>query len=186
MAETWKTIAYVEDVVSNTLFDAQSVLAATVDNTPAVLVVAEQELVGRLTGGNVDGVTIGIAQNNIVQMDSAEAATGEYAKFTATGLESKTVAEVLTDLGVDSGADVTGDNAPQAHAASHKNAGSDELLLHELGEPTGAVDFNGQQLENTIVHIVADDAAKTALTAAIGMVCFQTDELAIRVCTEGE
>jgi len=186
MAETWKTVAYVEDVVSNTLFDAQSVLAATVDNTPAVLVVAEQELVGRITGGNVDGIAIGIAQNNIVQMDSAEAATGEYAKFTATGLESKTVGEVLSDIGVTSGADVTGDNAPQAHAASHKDGGSDEILLNEFGEPTAAVDFNGQELQNTIIHTVADDAAKTALTAAVGMVCFQTDELAIRVCTVGE
>lgn len=186
MAETWKTIAYVEDVVSNVLFDAQSVLAATVDNTPAALVVAEQELVGRLTGGNVDGVTIGIADNNIMQVDQADAANGEYAKFTAAGLESKSVGEVLSDLSVTSGADVTGDNAPQAHAASHKNGGGDEILLNEFGEPTGAVNFDNQELQNTIVHIVADDAAKTALTAEIGMICFQGDESAIRVCTEGE
>ncbi len=183
MAETWKTIAYVEDVLSNVLFDAQSVLAATVDNTPAALVLAEQELVGRLTGGNVVGITIGIADDNILQVDLADAADGEYAKFTAVGIESRSVGEVLSDLSVTSGADVTGDNAPQAHAASHKNGGGDEILLNEFGEPTGAVNFNNQELQNTIVHTVADNTARDALTQAIGMVCFQTDELAIKVCT---
>jgi len=183
MAETWKTIAYVEDVVTNASFDAQSILAATVENTPVALVVAEQEVVGRLTGGDVDGIALGIADNNIVQVDSASIASAEYAKFTDVGLESLSVAEVLSDLGVAAGADVTGSNAPQAHAASHKDSGSDELLLHELGEPTSAVDFNGQQLQNTIVHTVADTTARDGLTQAVGMVCFQTDELAIKVCT---
>jgi len=183
MAETWKTVAFVEDIVTNALFDAQSVLAATIDDTPAALVVAEQELVGRITGGNVDGIAIGIADDNIVQIDQADAATGEYAKFTANGIESKSVVEVLSDLSVTSGADVTADNAPQAHAVSHKNAGSDEILLNELGEPTSAVDFNGQQLENTVIHTVADDVAKAALTQVVGMTCFQTNELAIKVCT---
>jgi len=186
MAETWKTIAFVEDVVTNASFDAQSVLAATVDDTPVALVIAEQELLGRVTGGDIDGIAIGIANDNILQVDSADAATGEYAKFTDAGLESKSVSEVLSDLSVTSGADVTGDNAPQAHAASHKNAGTDEILLNEFGEPTGAVDFNGQQLQNTVIHTVADNAAKTALTAVAGMICYQTDETAIMVCTEGE
>jgi hypothetical protein len=39
-------------------YDAQSILAATSDNTPAVLTVAEDRVVGRITGGNVAGLTI--------------------------------------------------------------------------------------------------------------------------------
>ena len=84
--------------VPKALFDAQSVLAATADNTPAALVVAEQEVVGRLTGANVDGIALGIADNNVVQIDDAAAADNEFAKFTAAGLEGRTYAEVKQDL----------------------------------------------------------------------------------------
>lgn len=38
-----------------------------------------------------------------------------------------------------------GGGPPDPHAASHKNGGSDELLLNEFGEPTGSVDFSLQQ-----------------------------------------
>jgi hypothetical protein len=42
-----------------------------------------------------------ITDNHVVTVDSADAATGEYAKFTANGLESKSLAEVKADLGID-------------------------------------------------------------------------------------
>jgi len=45
--------------------------------------------------------TIGIANDNLVEIDSADVASGEYAKFTANGLESKSYDEVAADLGVD-------------------------------------------------------------------------------------
>lgn len=45
-------------------------------------------------------ITTGISDNDIVEIDSASVATGEYAKFTANGLESKTVAEMQSELGV--------------------------------------------------------------------------------------
>jgi hypothetical protein len=38
-------------------FDAQTILAATADNTPAALTVAEQRIVGRKTGGNIAALT---------------------------------------------------------------------------------------------------------------------------------
>lgn len=38
-------------------FDANTILAATVDNTPAAVTVPEQTLVGRVTGGNVGALT---------------------------------------------------------------------------------------------------------------------------------
>lgn len=43
-------------------------------------------------------IPTGIADDKIVQIDAADVATGEYAKFTANGLLSKTPAEVLADL----------------------------------------------------------------------------------------
>lgn len=40
----------------------------------------------------------GISQNSPVKVSAADVATGEYARFTTTGLESRTITEVLTDL----------------------------------------------------------------------------------------
>jgi len=71
--------------------------------------------------------TIGIADDNLLEVDGSPN-DNEYAKFTAAGLEGRTYANVLTDIGVTSGANVTGDNAPQAHQASHSpNDGGDAL-----------------------------------------------------------
>lgn len=39
--------------IASALFDAQTILAAVSDNTPAALTVGEQTLVGRITGGNI-------------------------------------------------------------------------------------------------------------------------------------
>tara|TARA_S200000501_G_scaffold370690_1_gene412321 strand:+ start:573 stop:1055 length:483 start_codon:yes stop_codon:yes gene_type:complete len=41
---------------------------------------------------------VGIADNKIVQIDDADAADDDYAKFTANGLEGRSYAEVKTDL----------------------------------------------------------------------------------------
>lgn len=45
------------EAVLDTLFDANTILAANTDNTPAALTVAEQTLVGRVTGGNIDDLS---------------------------------------------------------------------------------------------------------------------------------
>ena len=42
----------------NTDFDANTILAATTDNTPVALTVSEQTFVGRITGGNIDSLTV--------------------------------------------------------------------------------------------------------------------------------
>ena len=41
---------------------------------------------------------VGIAQNNLIKAGSAGIVTGEYAKFTATGLESRTAQELSDEL----------------------------------------------------------------------------------------
>lgn len=55
----WLTIrTKLEDYfVTKATFDANTILAATTDNTPAALTVAEQTLVGRITGGNIAALT---------------------------------------------------------------------------------------------------------------------------------
>ncbi len=90
--------------VLESLFDAQTVLHATSDDTPVALTVNEQTLVGRQTGGNIAAVPIGITDNDIVEIDSASVADNDYAKFTAAGLEGRSFPEVLTDLSAQAGA----------------------------------------------------------------------------------
>ena len=51
--------------------------------------------------------TIGIANDNLVEMDDADAASGDFARFTANGLEGRSAAEVRDDLSLDTDDDVT-------------------------------------------------------------------------------
>jgi len=45
-----------------------------------------------------NALTFGIANTNTVKIDSADIANGEYARFTASGLESRTIGEIKSDL----------------------------------------------------------------------------------------
>ena len=85
--------------VAKSLFNANTVLYATDDNTPAALEVTEQTLVGRLTGGNISAVAIGIADNNVLQVDDAGAAENDYCKLTTVGVVGRSYSEVLGDIG---------------------------------------------------------------------------------------
>ncbi|MBN2437975.1 MAG: hypothetical protein JXL20_05170 [Deltaproteobacteria bacterium] len=44
--------------VQSATFDANTILAANADNTPAAVTIAEQQVVGRITGGNIKGLSI--------------------------------------------------------------------------------------------------------------------------------
>ena len=48
-------------------------------------------------------IDTGIAENKIVKVSAADVASGEYARFTATGLESVTATELKTALNISSG-----------------------------------------------------------------------------------
>lgn len=72
-----------------------------------------------------------IADNHIVTIDGADIADDEIARFTASGLESRTPAEVAATMARD-----------------------------DIGNPDAAVGFNGQQAEDLVVHTVANAAAR--------------------------
>ena len=63
------TMAYeaATDYVAKALFNAQTILAATADDTPAALTVGEQTIVGRKTGGNIAALTAAEAMNVLWQ-----------------------------------------------------------------------------------------------------------------------
>lgn len=56
------------------LFDAHTMIYATADNTPAALAVAEQRVVGRVTGGDISALTLGNAAGNVAQWPADPAA----------------------------------------------------------------------------------------------------------------
>lgn len=68
---------------------------------------------------------------------------------------------------------------PGAHASTHKNSGSDEILLNEFGEPTGAVEFNGQEANDLVLDKLATDPA----VPVVGKIYFKTGDVHPYVCT---
>ena len=65
------------DYVAKALFDANTILTANTDNTPAALTVAEQTLIGRKTGGSIAALTPAEIMGVIcVTAPASKAATG--------------------------------------------------------------------------------------------------------------
>lgn len=136
---------------------------------------------GAVMEGDFGAYSILAADTIDTPVSVALAASQMIGRLAAGGIVALTAANVRTIANVADGADVTANNAPQAHAASHQNAGSDELTLDTLGEPVAAVAFDGQQLTDTVIHTVANAAGRP--TAVVGKVCWQTDELCLYACT---
>lgn len=65
-------IADIEGTVLKSLFDANTILAANTDNTPAALVVGEQTIVGRLTAGSIAALTATQARTLLNVEDGAD------------------------------------------------------------------------------------------------------------------
>ncbi len=58
-----------------------------------------------------------------------------------------------------------------------------DQTINDLALPTSAVDMNGQEVENLVVHKVDDTDDRNALIAVKGKLAYQEDEDAIYVCT---
>jgi len=74
-----------------------------------------------------DTLTFGIANTNAVKVDAADVADDEYARFTASGLESRSTSEVLSDIG--------------ASASSHNHSGVYEPADSDIVKADTATNF---------------------------------------------
>ncbi len=98
-------IAMLSDVVSGDLFDAYSIIATDATaGAPTSRTIAEQRIVGRLTGGNIGAVTIGVADNNMVQMEGTGGAIDNFSVFTTNGIKGITAETALGNMSAQSAA----------------------------------------------------------------------------------
>lgn len=179
MAVTWKKLAYEDDVVTKALFDADTFLYATDDNTPVATSPANvmAALSGHAgaeflfntqkIGGVVDPTT------------DQQAATKKYVDDNAGG--ATFVALNDTPANYTDAADklVLVNGTPDALIFEAKSS----TTLNEWGAAAAAVDFNLQQATDLVVMTVANEAALPAASIALGQLCWATSELSLHICT---
>lgn len=119
---------------------------ATANTGDITSVVAGTGLTGGATSGAATvNVDVGIADDKIVQIDSASVADDDFAKFTANGLEGRSASEVLSDI--------------SAAASSHTHA------LNDLSDVNTTGAANGKIIKhNGTSWVIGDDADTAALT----------------------
>ena len=105
-AVTWETLTDLQGVTSVSAGNGMNF--TTITGTGPVTMGTPGTLTSATTNGvtatsHTHNITTGIANTNIVKINSTTVATGEYARFTTTGLESRTAAEVATDIGAITG-----------------------------------------------------------------------------------
>ena len=111
-------------------------------------------------------VQAAISDDHIATIDGTtnQPVSGDYAKFTAEGLEGKDTAGVLSDLSVTSGADVTGSNPPQAHKDLHDpEDGSDKLDCAAPAE-LAAVQASGEGSSHSLARADHAHQVQAAIT----------------------
>lgn len=249
MAVTWRKLAYEDDVVLKALFDADTFLYATNDDTPVAI--SPEDAMAALSdhagaeflfntqkiGGVVDPTTAQqVATKKYV--DDALGGVDEFTELTDTpadyagaggylvavnstpdALEFVAITDFLEAAPTEDEAakaptsewafdhDADGDahhsalhtaashsdqssngsevddavslKHAQNHASRHYNAGDDELLLNELGEPDGAVAFDGQEATD----LVLENSSAVPSTPILGKIYYDTDDDAVFICT---
>lgn len=106
--------------------------------------------------------------------ESAELATHKAVKA-ANATLGHVIVETASLIDVDGDGKLT----LGAHASTHKNGGSDEILLHELGEPTSAVPFAGQQATD----LVLENSVNNPAAPVVGKIYFKIGDTAAYLCT---
>jgi hypothetical protein len=116
--------------VANTLFDANTIIAATADNTPAALTVGEQTVVGRLTGGNIKALSTA----ELSGLLSGTSPT--FATVNATTFDTNVAAAGVTLAGTTLSAD--GTDADISISVTPKGTGS--VVISKVDIDAGTID----------------------------------------------
>jgi hypothetical protein len=109
-------------------FDANTILAATADDTPAALTVAEQTLVGRITAGEIDALTATEARTLLNVADGADVTSANTCDTPNIPIATDVLWDAKGDLAGGTGADT---------AAKLTVGTNDYVLTADSAEATG-------------------------------------------------
>ena len=168
MPATWKKLAYADEVVPLSDYSANSVLAANAANAPAAVVMGEQTILGRITGGNIAALT----PANVLTMINVEAGAQacNAVRVAAAGAIMESDIAAKGDL-------IVGANAGNA-AILGVGANGQILKVGAANAVGWANEAAGGAFPNT-----ANGTTRAALTPALGDTCFQVDTLEAYICT---
>ena len=196
MAVTWNKLAYEADVVTKALFNANTIIMATDDNTPITLEVTEQTLVGRITSGVIDALTatevrtlLAVEENADVTDATNVAAAGAVMESDYTGIGALVVGSgvgTATVLGVGTANQILSVNADVTALdwIDQPAAGTGDFKADGSVPMTGDLNFDDNEAKDMIFQQVANEAAVAAYaTPVVGKVLFATAELTLHVCT---
>ncbi|MFH2030836.1 MAG: hypothetical protein ABIJ40_09525 [Bacteroidota bacterium] len=194
MAVTWKKLAYEADVMLNTVADANSVLYAVTDNTPAALAMAASTMVARLAAGDIVAATPTEVRTLLNVENGADVTDATNVASAGAVMESDFTAKggLIAGSGVGTAVELTvGANGKVLKALSTEvsglvwgDAGVGDFLASGAVPMTGNLDFAEHQALDVILHTVADNTALLALAnPVVGKIAFQTDALAAYICT---
>ena len=168
MAATWKKLAYADDVPALTLFAAaHTMLASNVANVAVGVVLAANEMVGRLGAANIANLTAANVRTIINVEDGADVT--DAAAVAAAGAVMETDFATAGDLAY----------ASAANTVSMLGIGANSKVLKvTAGMPAWEDDLGAVAFVPT-----ANATTRAALDPALGEGCFQEDTLECYVCT---
>ena len=119
LAVTAKTITDIgtdlDAKVTKALFDANTILAANSDNTPAAVTIAEQQVAGRLTGGDIKGLSTSELTGLITDADESNKGKIEIAT-TAEVIAGTDASKAVTPAGITNGNIFTNEKVATANS----------------------------------------------------------------------
>jgi hypothetical protein len=119
---------------------------------------------GDISANRTFNVDVGIADDKILQVDDADAAGNDYARFTINGLEGRSYAEVLTDLSGQAGAafDWNSQNLTNINFVTAEKVTVNNLVLDANTITVGTGDLILSSSDDDVDITAADDIVLTA------------------------
>lgn len=178
--------------VAKSLFNANTILAANSDDTPAALTVAEQTLVGRITGGNIDALTVAEASallssagaTALVSTNTTQGVTGikTFSELYAVRMRANQKFEMLISEDTEFTSDQSDwqpNSAPIHNISSDAPRAIDSIIAGNQGQLE--IDANAGSFSITYTHQDAGETANNRILCDTGSdIVLAPDEIVLR------
>ena len=152
-------------------FDAASTFSSGITNAGTILAgtwqgtaIADSYISSASTWNNKqNALTFGISNTNAVKIDAADVADDDYARFTANGLEGRTLAEIKSDIGTGNSALVPAAGS-SGHFLAHNGAFAQVAYSNISGTPTIPTNYVTNDADDTMAGTLTIDKNSTAST----------------------